>query len=137
MQSRTYKYYGEQDPRHGQLLHWPGANGLPFRGPAVPNIKQEELENLPVIGEAFEQTFDLSDEEQEQAYRWVRDRIRNGMFTQDYVHREHIVDEVNGTLKTLVYLEWTQLYVQVSSNHKSLGAIENGSSGQKFTLRSR
>tara|TARA_A100001015_G_C14775225_1_gene626907 strand:+ start:172 stop:582 length:411 start_codon:yes stop_codon:yes gene_type:complete len=135
MTSRSQKYYGEQDPRHGSQLQWPGAQGLPFRGDAVPNVKQEELEKLPVVGEAFQQTFDLTDEEQAKSYRWVRDRIRNGMFTQDYVHREHILDEDKNELRTLVYLEWTQLYVQVPHNSHS-GVTANGSASQKFTFRS-
>ena len=135
MHSRSQKYFGEQDPRHGSQLQWPGAQGLPFRGDAVPNVKQEELEQLPVVGEAFQQTFDLTDEEQAKSYRWVRDRIRNGMFTQDYVHREHILDEDKNELRTLVYLEWTQLYVQVPQNSNS-GVTANGSASQKFTFRS-
>ena len=137
MQSRTNKYYGEQDSRHGSVLQWPGAQGLPFRGEAVPNVKQEELENLPIVGEAFQQTFDLNDEEQAASYRWIRDRVRNGMFTQDYVYREHILNEETKELRTLIYLEWTQLYVQVPANHKSSGVTANGSATQeKFTLRS-
>jgi hypothetical protein len=135
MHSRSQKYQGEQDPRHGSLLQWPGAQGLPFRGDAVPNVKQEELEQLPVVGEAFQQTFDLTDEEQATSYRWVRDRIRNGMFTQDYVYREHTLDADKNKLRTLVYLEWTQLYVQAPLNSNS-GVTVNDIASHKFTFKS-
>jgi hypothetical protein len=135
MHSRTHKYHGEQDDRHGAKLHWPGVNGVPFRGTSVPNIKQNELEDLPVVGEAFEQTFDLSDKDQAEAYRWIRDRVRNGMFTQDYVYRYHGVDEETGELKTIVYIEWTQLYVQLPPNHSAAGVNGNGRSGTNFTIR--
>jgi hypothetical protein len=136
MYSRTHKYHGEQDDRHGGKLHWPGVGGIPFRGDAVPNIRQEELENLPIVGEGFEHTFDMDNESQAVAYRWIRDRIRNGMFTQDYIHREHKIDEETGNMKTLIYMEWTQLYVQIPPNHQASGVNGNGSSGTNFTLKS-
>lgn len=130
---RTSKYSGEQDKeRHGEQLHWPGVNGIPFRGAQVPNIRREELENLPVVGYAYDGTFDLSNEEEAKYYRWVRDRCRNGLFTSDYSHREHTV--VDGVLKTIIYLEWTQLYVQLPAGHKSLGSTGDGSSSTSFTL---
>jgi hypothetical protein len=131
---RTLKYRGEQDKeRHGGNLHWPGVHGLPFRGPAVPNLKQEELEQLPVVGEAFHDTFDLSDEEQSKQYRWIRDRARNGLFTVDYSYREHVV--VDGKMKTIIYIEWTQLYVQAPPGYNKPGSNGNGRSSQNFTIR--
>jgi hypothetical protein len=132
MMNRTSKYHGEQGPEHAGKLQWPGVNGFPFRGEQIPNIRQDELEKLPVVGDAREETFDLSKEDEATRYRWVRDRCRNGLFVQDYAHKEHAM--VDGKLTTLIYLEWTQLYVQVPPGHSSIGSKGNGSSKTSFTI---
>lgn len=131
MQQPSTKFYGEQHEKHNGKLHWPGANGLPFRGDAIPNLKQEELENLPVIGDTFQGVFDLSDADDSDTYRWVRDRARNGIFTIDFVER-HWDEE---TKNMIVYVEWTQLYVQLPKGSNQIGGNGNGRSPTNFTLR--
>ena len=127
----TTKYFGEQDARYGGELHWPGIHGIPFRGDAIPNLKKQERDNLPVVASAHHQLFNLSDTEQSRVYAWVRDRIRNGLFTCDYVERWH--DQTNNVW---VYLEWSQLYTQLPKN-TGLGSNGNGNgSPYHFTLRS-
>ena len=123
------KYFGEQDPRHGGILHWPGVQGLPFRGDAVPNLLKRELEKLPVVATANHKLFDMGAEEDNQLYQWVRERIRNGMFTCDFVERWH---DANNCM--WIYLEWSQLYVQQPRNIE-IGSNGNGSPNH-FTLRS-
>ena len=110
-------------------MHWPGVNGLPFRGSHIPNLKQRELDALPVIAHACEHTFDLSDPEQATVYQWVRDRVRNGLFTCDYIERHWDEDKQN----MIVYIEWSQLYVQMPPQ-AALGSNGNGNP-HSFTLR--
>lgn len=104
------RYYGEQDPRHRGPLQWPGVNGYPFRGPVVPLMKAKEIEQLAtsgVVGDSYHRTFDLADDRDSRDYAWVRERIRNGWFTQDFVKRWQKGGSVH------VYLEWTQIYVEM------------------------
>ncbi len=127
----SVKYYGEQGDAHGGQLHWPGVNGIPFRGSMVPNLKRRELEQLPVVGQGCHDTFDLSDPKQSAVYAWVRDRIRNGLFTQDLVmHQWHPTKP--GVM--IVYIEWTQLYIQLPTG-QFIGSNGNGSP-DSFALRS-
>jgi hypothetical protein len=105
----TERYYGEQDNRHGGALSWPGVNGYPFRG-QVPMLKPEEMQVLAahgLVGDAHHRTFCLSDAADNKDYSWVRERIRNGWFTQDHVERWRTDDAIH------IYLEWTQLYIEV------------------------
>jgi hypothetical protein len=125
------KFHGEQDDRHQGQLHWPGANGLPFRGEAIPNLRQQELENLPVIGDTYQQVFNLGDEADAKTYRWIRDRARNGIFTVDFIER-HWDEE---TKNMIVYVEWTQLYVELPKGNEPIGGNGNGRSATNFTLR--
>ena len=127
-QPATSKYFGEQDARHEGQLHWPGVNGLPFRGEAIPNLKQRELADMPVVAHACHQVFDLSDGAQAKVFQWVRDRVRNGLFTLDWIER-HWDDE---NKRMFVYVEWSQLYVQLPP--KTMGSIGNGSPNH-FTLQ--
>jgi len=125
----TIKYHGEQGERHGGTLHWPGVNGLPFLGEAPPNLKQNELEQLPVVSYACHQIFNLADKEESAVYAWVRDRIRNQLFVLDWIER-HWDDEKKAMY---VYIEWSQLYVQLPEN-AFLGSQGNGSPKQ-YTLK--
>jgi hypothetical protein len=129
VQPASSKYHGEQHPLHGGQLHWPGVYGVPFKGPTAPDLKQSEYDNVPIVAQACNRVFNLSDPEQAQMYEWVRDRIRNGLFTGDWVERHW--DEETKTM--WVYLEWSQLYAQAPVNDgRSLGH----GSPTNFTLRS-
>ena len=130
MHPSTAKYFGEQDERHGGRLHWPGVNGIPFRGPYVPNLKRNELEKLPPVACAFHHTFNLSDDKESAVYQWIRDRIRNGSFTLDWIERHWDAES-----KTMwVYVEWSQLYIELPHNNAT-GSNGDGHPNH-FTLRS-
>lgn len=119
------KYQGEQDGRHPGLLHWPGADGFPFLGKKAPLLQSSEFRNLPIVGYAYHRVFDLSDDVASAYYEWIRDRIRNGIFRQDYVERHWDADKRN----MIVYLEWTQIYATSPQNG------ENGNGrGDTFLL---
>jgi hypothetical protein len=104
------KFYGDQDPRYGGRLHWPGLEGLPFRGDIAPKISDSNKNKLYVACDANHGTFDLSDPEQSKSYAWVRDRIQNGLFRLDHIHRQWHEEKCN----MIIYLEWTQLYNQIA-----------------------
>lgn len=128
MSEPTSKYNGDQNDRYGGRLQWPGVHGIPFMGDAAPSLKQHELDALPVAGRAYEKVFDLSKPEDAEYYNWVRDRIRNGMFTQDHINRRWHPEK----LTQVIYLEWTQLYT-LSPKHQP-GNNGHGST-RNFTLR--
>ena len=123
------KFNGDQNERYGGKLTWPGVNGIPFMGDgSVPNLRGEEAERLPIAGDAYDRVFDLSKEEDSEYYQWVRDRCRNGQFTLDHVERHWNQDTNN----MVIYMEWTQLYRRIPSNH---GGNGNGQrNGRTFTI---
>ena len=104
------KFLGDQNGGYDGRLFWPGVGGFPFRGNKAPMLSPDVKERIYLTGDAKHGTFDLAIPEQSQQYAWVRDRIRNGLFTEDYIER-HWNDE---TKNQIVYLEWTQLYTQLT-----------------------
>jgi hypothetical protein len=124
------KYYGDQDPRYGGRLQWPGANGFPFLGDAPPSLKQHEIEALPICGSTNQKVFDLNDEAEREYYNWVRDRIRNGLFKPDHEMRRWPDDKQ----WPVVYLEWTQYYTVLPQKLTQGGSLTNANPKQ-FTLR--
>ena len=126
-----HKYYGEQGTRYGGKLHWPGANGFPYVGDTAPSLKQHEVDALPILGQTYGDLFDLNDEESRQHYNWVRDRIRNGLFIRDHIDRRY----EDGKKWPIIYLEWTQCYIQAPPRQATPGSNGHGSATQ-FTLRS-
>lgn len=101
------KFKGEQDPRHGGVLSWPGIEGIPFRGPVV-DLKEEERNRLVLVNDFKCQTFDLSQPEDKEYYNWVMDRICNGLFKCLYINRMWS----NEHKTMLVYVEWVQSYYE-------------------------
>jgi len=130
MHEATHKYHGEQSDRYDGPLQWPGVNGYPFLGDAVPSLKQHEIEALPIVGKAYERVFDLNDGEDREYYNWVRDRIRNGLFVRDKEERKWPDDKQ----WPIIYLEWTQCFVIAPEQSQTAGSNGHGSSTH-FTLR--
>lgn len=108
------KFFGDQDPRYGGKLHWPGLAGLPFRGSKAPLLSKSNESKVYVAGDATHATFDLSDAEQSHDYAWVRDRIINGIFRLDHIHRYWDEEKKN----MIIYVEWTQLYNQIHGDEE-------------------
>jgi len=124
----THKYHGEQDPRYGGKLHWPGANGFPFSGDAAPTLKQHEIDALPPVGAFYKKRFDLNIAEDADYYSWVMDRIQNGMFVRGFKEFQWPDPEK----EPIIYMEWTQVSVIAPPHQTSRNG--HGSSKQ-FTLR--
>ena len=104
----TPKFYGEQNEKHGGILYWPGFCGFPLKSAAPPGIV-EDTSQISLIGDHRCKIFNLSNEEDKEYYEWVKDRIRNGLFTQDYI--EYHWDQESKTM--FIYLEWTQIYAYI------------------------
>lgn len=102
------RFHGEQDPRHGGPLQWPGINNFPVRGSTTKALKEGEQYNATFVKEFHCRIFDLSKEEDLKEYKWVMDRICNGLFLVTYVQRQW--DARSKAM--LVYLEWCQCYYE-------------------------
>jgi hypothetical protein len=103
------KYYGDQNALYGGKLHWPGIGGIPFRGDRAPLIADDNKNNLFVSGDANHATLDLSNDDDSKLYAWIRDRIKNGLFTLDHVERHWDESKKN----VIIYIEWTQIFTQI------------------------
>lgn len=131
------KYYGKSEAgRHPGHVIWPGVDGLPFLGEAIPNLKQKERAKLPVVGYKRVRQFDLSLPHDMEEYTWVLDHVRNGCFTLDYILRHPIEYEEEGQkrLKIIAHVEWTQLY-RVLPPTMQPGGNGNGRPHNDFTFR--
>ena len=104
------KYFGDRGgdgSSHDGLLHWPGTlDGFPFRGPDIPNLKQDELEALPLSIDFRCRTFELWDEADLAAYTDIRDKAANEWY--QVVHIDRHYDKENKHWR--IYLEWYQVY---------------------------
>lgn len=122
------KYVGEGTTPHDQIfdhggqLQWPGTSaGYPVRGDTIPNLKQEEFEQLPHVLDFHCKTFYLWVEKDQKEYQQLRDRIANEWFVEHHRKDQWIelptkVANPDGTETTMqipqlmVYLEWVQIY---------------------------
>jgi len=106
-------FEGEQSEQHGGYLHWTiQVGGLPLRtkSSATPLLTKEEIQNeLVLVSECHQATFDLARKEDRFVYKWVWDRIINGWF--QLIHIERYWDEREK--KPYVYMEWAQVYAQL------------------------
>lgn len=106
------KFFGEQGPEHNGRLYWSQANlGVPFRGNAIPLLKDSELEDSLEIHFDFHcKEFDLTNDKERNEYIKVMDRIVNGWY---YLHTKTFVKDEKGRV-IAVYLEWSQRYTQLN-----------------------
>ena len=121
------KFFSDQggaQSAHGGQLTWPGtADGFPVRG-AVPDLMQDEYDNIPLALDYKSGLFKLFDPAEKQAFDNIMDRIVNGWFMQ---HRriDRWSDQHCGMV---VWLEWVQIYGETP------GAKHPGASHGKTTL---
>lgn len=118
------KYFGEQGDNHGGPLFWSNTlNGLPFRGPNAPTLRQEDLDKgaVQVVKDFHGEFFDLTDVEQNKRYHWVMDRLVNGSFCHHFIDRH--VDHAAG--KVTVYIEWSQRYGQLSPQAQGVSGSQS------------
>ncbi len=93
-------------PDHGGDLTWPGtADGFPFRGP-VPDLRQDEFQEIPLALDFKAQVFFLWDADSKAEFESVMDRIVNGWYMQ-HKRVDRWSDQHCGLI---VWLEWVQVY---------------------------
>lgn len=82
---------------------------VPYRGPDVPPLKQDEYDELETRPVARVQTFNLGIPEQRDEYETILHRIVNGWYVKlkDYHHFDPATKEM------WVHLEWCQLYKEL------------------------
>lgn len=101
------KYNGEQDPRYGGQMHYPGnLQGVPYRGDAAPILSPEAMQQLQTFGDFQVGLFDLMDPDHLANYIWVMDRVYNRRFKVIFLQRYW--NPESG--KVLIYVEWCQIY---------------------------
>jgi len=103
------KYFSDVggDAEHGGKLHWPGTEeGFPFRGETVPNLKQQELEQLPLALDYKSRSFKLWDEQDKVAFDLVMDRVVNGWYMQHKRFDNYVAEHQDFVIR----LEWVQIY---------------------------
>jgi hypothetical protein len=125
------KYFSDQGGAdHGGPLHWPGTmDGFPFRGDTVPNLRQQELETLPLALDYKSRSFKLWEPEDKAEFDVIMDRIVNGWYMQ-HKRFDNYVPEQN---EYVVRLEWVQIYGEHPGS-KNPGSGFDGRT-QKVNLR--
>lgn len=98
----------------GDLL-WGRADldNAPFRGPAVPMMTAEEMEERAVkVYDPQARTFDMSDPADAKDYLNILDCIYNGWWKQLYVRRFAFRNRKTRKIRIEIYLEWLQVYME-------------------------
>ena len=113
------KYFADRGgENHGGELHWPGTpGGFPFRGP-VPDLKADELDNLPLVLDFHSQRFCVWNAQEHAEFNAVMDRITNGLYMQ-HKRFDRWSDEHGGFI---IWLEWVQIYGEQPQPKEQLGA---------------
>lgn len=114
-----HKYYGERGgAAHGDgMLHWPGTlDGYPVRGSGLPpDLKKEELEDIPLQLDFKSRMFELWDPAQKAEFDEINDKIINGWYLLQL--RNDNWDDEKKHLR--VWLEWAQVYGMMPPKVKS------------------
>lgn len=113
-----HKFLGEQDPRHGGPLLYPGAEtGLPVRG-APGLLHQAEADRLVTVGDFKARMFVMDDPESAdfREYTWVMDHVVNGQFSV-LLKRELYPSATDPRMR--IWLEWVQRYAEMPALERS------------------
>jgi len=105
------RYFEREQDDTGQQLHWGIADvtGLPIRGDTPPALKPEEIDDLPIEHDVRVQLFDLTKEEDKQAYQTILERAANGWYKVSF-RQFRWAPEGDGAQ---IYCEWIQSYNRV------------------------
>lgn len=95
---------------HGGMLNWPGnGEGFPVRGPAA-LLKQDEIDELPLVSDFKSQLFKLADPEDKKKFDAIQDRVMDGWYC---IRKRIDTDDPVNVGYPIVWLEWVQLYAEV------------------------
>lgn len=124
------KYFGDRGgEEHGGPLSWPGVRGFPFRGDVVPDLKQQEMEQLPLALDYKSRSFKLWDDKDKADFDQVMDRIVNGWYMQHKRYDNYVPEQQ----EYVVRLEWVQIY----GEHPASKTPGNGSNAKNETVTVR
>ena len=85
-------------------------DGMPYRGPSPGLLREDEyLDSVETAYDAGSQLFDLSDEEQRDAYVKILDELANGK-NRLLFKENKLVEQPDGTVKAFAYIEWVLPY---------------------------
>ena len=99
------KYLGED----GQDVPRTDA-GVPIRGPRVPFLRQEEMDDLPLSADVNARAFRTDDPEQLKAYIAVMDRIVNGVYERVAPDLEQVLPAADCWL---FFVRWAEIKADV------------------------
>ena len=109
--SSLVKFSTRKDGNGRGEVYWNRADidGLPFRGPTAPLLKEEEYEDrIRRVNDFKNSTFDTEDSEQNAVYCQVMDAVSNGWFQLIHIDRKPKADD-NGYR---IYIEWVEPFLE-------------------------
>lgn len=120
-----FKYFGvpgtDQGDNHGGRLFWSSHLEAPYRGRNAPMLTRDEYDHLEVNFDAKVATFDMSDAEQQTAYREILDRAANGWYV--IHHTERNWDRERNCM--MIYVEWLQKYTDLPPHvRNTIGGVQ-------------
>lgn len=106
------KYYQENALSDGTPLVWPGTpEGIPFAGKVVPHLRGDDIDNIQYRLNFHAKWFNLSNETELAEFCRIKDKIKNGLYSEFADTR---IEQPDGSLKTL--LEWGEIYAEGDPN---------------------
>lgn len=107
------KYFPNGRDPHGNAVIFPGTSeGYPFRGSQIPNLKQDEYDNLEITYDSQTRIFDLSKPEELEAYNSVIDKCAKNLAKLRLELHEY--DREKGSWRFLV--QWLEPYGELPKN---------------------
>lgn len=106
--SSILRYAGLTTASNGAPLSWNRAeiDGLPFRGPQAPMLREDEFyENTVTVADVKVRFFDMDKPQDLADYTQVMERAANQLYTVLFIQRF-----LNGTMKH--YVEWAERYIE-------------------------
>lgn len=111
MQSSLMKFSNRKNTDDGDSLYWGRANedGLPFRGPMAPLLRDEEMEvRARKVADAKNGFYDTGDPKQNKTFLDIMECAYNGWYQITFLDRFW-----QGT--TMHYVEWVEYYLEDST----------------------
>ena len=109
---KSFAERGGESTEPGGPLHWPGTiEGFPFRGGDIPDFKEDEIDNVPLMVDFHVKIFELWKDEDREAYVQIRDRVANQWYQVVHIDRKYDDEHKNWR----VYMEWHQIYGEITN----------------------
>lgn len=110
------KQIQSQDPRGPLNFNRAHLDGMPYRGPVLPLLREEEYEEYTdVVEDAGCATFDLSNEEHCQRWAKIMDQAVNG-WTRVISKHLHWQPQADGSARCFLFAEWTKPHRELATD---------------------